>query len=259
MITINSIKNSKENLVMTTAYDATMAKLVDGIVDIILVGDSLGMVVQGHTTTIPVNLVHSMYHTECVSRVVKKSHVVGDLPFMSYQISPEQALKSAGKLMKSGAHAVKLEGGVAVADHIYKIVSAGIPVMGHIGLTPQSVHAFGGFKVQGKTDKSIKKLTADLRAVRDAGAYSVVLECIPPDVAQVFTKTISRIPTIGIGAGPHCNGQVLVSTDLIGMTPDFNPKFVKKYGDVAREIRRSMLEFVSEVRSGEFPDKEHSF
>lgn len=253
MKTINHIKSFKEKITMTTAYDATMARLVDGFVDIILVGDSLGMVVQGHSNTIPVSLEHAIYHTECVARVTKESHIVGDLPFMSYQISPEQALESAGKLMKAGAHSVKLEGGVVVAEQIRRIVNAGIPVMGHVGLTPQSVHSFGGFKRQGKTEESIRKITEDVCDIRDAGAYAVVLECIPSALASMLTNEIAQMPTIGIGSGPYCNGQVLVSTDILGMNPDFCPKFAKKYLDGAKLISKAFDAFQAEVKCGVFP------
>lgn len=254
-ITINHIRNSKEKLTMTTAYDATMARLVDGIVDMILVGDSLGMVVQGHSNTIPVELWQSVYHTECVARITERSHIIGDLPFMSYQLSPEQALDSAGKLMKVGAHSVKLEGGVVVAEQVRKIVNAGIPVIGHVGLTPQSVHSFGGFKVQGKTEESAERITHDVCALKDAGVYAIVLECIPSKLASMLTNEIATVPTIGIGSGPHCDGQVLVLTDILGLNENFKPSFVKQYCNGSSIVKEAMMRFVEEIIEGKFPEE----
>ena len=235
-VTIATLKKMKEEgkrISMLTAYDFTMARLLDeGGADVLLVGDSLGMVVQGHPNTLPVTLEEICYHGRAVARGTTRAHVVGDMPFMSFQLSPLHALENAGRMMKEGAfESVKLEGGEEVAEHIRRIVSAGIPVMAHVGLTPQSVHAMGGFKVQGKGEDAAERLLADARAVEEAGAYALVLEAIPPDLAEEVTASVS-IPTIGIGAGPACDGQVLVCYDLLGMFRDFVPKFAKRFAEV---------------------------
>ncbi len=245
---------------MVTAYDFTMARLLDqGGVDILLVGDSLGMVVQGCDTTIPVTLDEICYHTRAVARGAEFAHVVGDMPFMSFQISPTQALESAGKLVKEGmAHSVKLEGGQEVAEHVQRIGRAGIPVMGHVGLTPQSVHALGGFKVQGKSVSAAERIVADAQALEQAGAYSIVLEAIPPDVAELVTASV-QIPTIGIGAGPHCDGQVLVCYDMLGMTVGRTPKFTRQFAQVGDVVREAVEQYVSDTRSGSFPAAEHCY
>jgi 3-methyl-2-oxobutanoate hydroxymethyltransferase len=247
-------------LTMVTAYDFTMARLVDEAgVDLVLVGDSLGMVVQGLPNTLPVTVEEICYHGRAVARGVARAHVVGDLPFMSYQVSPAQAVESAGKLLKEGAfESVKLEGGEENAEHVRHIVKAGIPVMGHVGLTPQSVHALGGFKVQGRGDAAAAKVLADARALEEAGAYAVVLEAIPPDVAERVTRAVG-VPTIGIGAGPACDGQVLVCTDLLGMTRDHAPKFAKRYADLGDAIVDAVRQYVAEVRVGAFPAMEHTY
>jgi 3-methyl-2-oxobutanoate hydroxymethyltransferase len=247
-------------LAMVTAYDFTMARLVDEAgVDLILVGDSLGMVVQGLANTLPVTVEEICYHGRAVTRGVARAHVVGDMPFMSYQISPTQAVENAGRLLKEGAfESVKLEGGEETAEHIRRIVQAGIPVMGHVGLTPQSVHALGGFKVQGRGDVAAAKILADARALEDAGAYAIVLEAIPPDVAEHVTADVS-IPTIGIGAGAACDGQVLVCTDLLGMTRDHAPKFAKRYAELGDAIVDAVKLYVAEVRGGAFPAPEHAY
>lgn len=244
---------------MLTAYDATFAKIFDGTecVDILLVGDSLGMVIQGHENTLPVTLDEAIYHTRAVSRATKRAQVLGDLPFMTYP-TVTRALDSAGRLVQEGgAQAIKLEGGTNVAKQLESIVKAGIPVMGHIGLTPQSVHKMGGFKTQGKTDDSMKRLWDDAHAVQDAGCYAVVLEGMPATLAQEITKML-KIPTIGIGAGPHCNGQVLVSYDMLGMNPNFKAKFVKTYDNLHDRIRSATIEYASDIVQGTFPGKEHS-
>jgi len=253
-------KRLGEKIVMLTAYDATFAALFDKCaVDVLLIGDSLGMVVQGHPNTLPVKLEHVIYHTAAVSRVARHAHIVADLPFMSYQVSPEQAVASAGRLVQEGgAHAVKLEGGLEVAPQVARIAAAGIPVMGHIGLTPQSVHRMGGFRVQGKDPNSARRLLEDARALADAGCYSLVLEGIPAELAREITATLS-IPTIGIGAGVGCDGQVLVCYDLLGMNPDFRPKFVKAYAQLHEQITAAVGAFCVEVRAGSFPAEEHSF
>jgi 3-methyl-2-oxobutanoate hydroxymethyltransferase len=249
-------KGRAEKLAVVTAYDYTSARLADEAgADCLLVGDSLGMVIQGHATSLPVTLGHMVYHTQCVVRGARRALIVADLPFLTYQASPGQAIRSAGKLLKKGgAHAVKLEGGVRMAESIRAVVDTGIPVMGHVGLTPQSVHQFGGFKVQ----RDAEQLIADAKAVEAAGAFSLVVESVPADIGAAITKAVG-IPTIGIGAGPTCDGQVLVYHDLLGLFTDFKPKFVKRYADMGTQIRDALSSFCREVRTGTFPDSEHSF
>jgi len=244
---------------MVTAYDFTMARLLDeGGADILLVGDSLGMVVQGHPTTLPVTVEEICYHGRAVMRGAHRAHVVGDMPFMSFQVSPTQAVENAGKLMKDGCfESVKLEGGEEVAEHVRRIVNAGIPVMGHVGLTPQSVHAMGGFKVQGKGDDA-ERIVNGARALEEAGCYAIVLEAIPPDLAEEVTASVS-VPTIGIGAGPRCDGQVLVCYDLLGMYRDLKPKFAKRFAEVGDQIVGAVRSYVGEVQARSFPATEHSF
>lgn len=247
-------------LVVITAYDATFARLVERAgVDAILVGDSLGMVIQGRDSTLPVRLDDVIYHTKCVAAGLKHTHLIGDMPFLSYQVSEEDAVRNAGRLIQEGgAHAVKLEGGARSARAIRRIVETGIPVMGHVGLTPQSVHQFGGYKVQGKEEAAARMVVEDALAVADAGAYSLVLEGIPTAVARDITGKVS-IPTIGIGASKHCDGQVLVLYDLLGMDPDFNPRFLKKYENLANSVTDAIQRYSGEVREGLFPDDDHSF
>jgi 3-methyl-2-oxobutanoate hydroxymethyltransferase len=251
---------SVEPITMVTAYDYTMARLLDEAgVDALLVGDSLGMVVQGHESTIPVTLDEIAYHCRAVARGASGAHVVGDMPFMSYQVSPEQALASAGTLIKVGfAESVKLEGGEEIAEHVRRIVRAGIPVMGHIGLTPQSVHALGGYRVQGKDDRAVQRLVADARALEQAGVFAIVLEAMPPDAADEVTAAVG-VPTIGIGAGAGCDGQVLVCYDLLGMTLGRTPRFTKRFAEIGDGIRAAAATFVSEVRSRRFPGPEHTY
>lgn len=253
-------KAAGEKIAMVTAYDFTMARLADEAgVDMVLVGDSLGMVVQGLANTIPVSLDEMAYHCRAVARGLGRAHLVGDLPFMSYQVSPAQAVESSGKLMKEGmCESIKLEGGAEVAEHVYRIVRAGIPVVGHVGLTPQSVHAFGGFKVQGRGDGASEKLLADARALEDAGAFAIVLEAIPPDLAELVTRELS-VPTIGIGAGAACDGQVLVCTDLLGMVRGHMPKFAKRFAELGDAAVAAFGSYVREVRSGAFPAAEHTY
>ncbi|HET8940342.1 MAG TPA: 3-methyl-2-oxobutanoate hydroxymethyltransferase [Polyangiales bacterium] len=249
-----------QRLVMVTAYDATFARMLDeGGADILLVGDSLGNVIQGLDTTLPVTLDEMIYHARAVSRGARRAHLVGDMPFMSYQVSSEKALENAGRFLSQGnMHAVKLEGGVEMAETIRRIVSAGIPVMGHVGLTPQSVHAMGGFKVQGKDEDDADRVLRDAQAVADAGAYALVLEGIPSALAGRIRKQIG-IPTIGIGAGPDCDGQVLVCYDMLGLSPDRVPKFVKMYDNMFERGVNAMRTYAEEVRSGAFPTAAHSF
>ena len=250
-----SAKGSDTPLTMVTAYDYTSAKLVDTAgVDSILVGDSLGMVVQGHATALPVELRHMIYHTECVKRGASESLIVADLPFGSYQVSPRQAVRSAVKLLKAGAAAVKLEGGTRMAKAIEACTRADIPVMGHVGLTPQSVHQMGGFKVQREQDQ----LVADAQAVEAAGAFAVVVEGVPEAIGTAITQAVS-IPTIGIGAGPNCDGQVLVFHDLLGLYDALRPKFVKRYAELGESARDALRNFCDEVRNGHFPSPAHTF
>ena len=252
-----------ERIAMLTAYDFTFAALVDRAgVDIILVGDSLGTVVQGHETTIPVTVDEMLYHSKLVARAAQRALVVADMPFMSYQPGPDTALQTAGRFIKeSGVSAVKLEGGVSVSSTIKRIVDVGIPVMGHVGLTPQSYHKMGGYKVQGKQSADAKQLLDDAKAVEDAGAFSIVLEGIPASLAAQITDNLS-IPTIGIGAGSHCSGQVLVLHDLLGITPlgdEQPPKFVKQYANLKSEILSAVETFVADVSTGKFPAAEHEY
>jgi 3-methyl-2-oxobutanoate hydroxymethyltransferase len=258
--TLRAMKAGGERITMVTAYDATFARLVDeGGADAILVGDSLGMVIQGGENTLSVTLEDIIYHTRAVRRGSKRAHVVADMPFMSYQDDPVEALRSAGRLVKEGgAESVKLEGGEDYSAAVEKIVRAGIPVMGHIGLTPQSVHAMGGFKVQGKSAAAAQRLLRDAKALEAAGAYSIVLEGMPIELARVITKSIS-IPTIGIGAGVECDGQVLVIYDLLGMNLEFKPKFVKRYVELGATIPAAVAQFRGEVQSAAFPAEAHTF
>jgi 3-methyl-2-oxobutanoate hydroxymethyltransferase len=252
-------KAAGEKIAMVTAYDYTMARLVDEAgVDMVLVGDSLGMVVQGLSTTIPVTLDEMAYHCRAVARGLARAHLTGDLPFMSYQVSPAQAVESAGKLMKEGAcESVKLEGGSEVAEHVMRIVRAGIPVVGHIGLTPQSVHALGGFKVQGR-GAGAEKVIDDAVSLEQAGAFCIVLEAIPPDLADRVTQLVS-VPTIGIGAGAGCDGQVLVCTDLLGLSRGHQPKFAKRFADLGEQAVDAIATYVRDVRSGAFPAPAHTY
>ncbi|MBN2398550.1 MAG: 3-methyl-2-oxobutanoate hydroxymethyltransferase [Deltaproteobacteria bacterium] len=254
------MKREGKKISMLTAYDYSTAVLVDGAgVDMILVGDSLGMVVLGYDSTLPVTMEDMLHHTKAVSRAAQRAMVIGDMPFMSYQASTEEAVKNAGRFMQeAGAHGVKLEGGQEVAETVRKITASGIPLVGHLGLTPQSVHQLGGYRVQGKDDKTARKLMEDARALEEAGAFSVVLECVPAKLAGEISRTLT-IPTIGIGAGVECDGQVLVVNDMLGMFEKFTPKFVKKYAELNTEIRAAVGRYVDEVKGGVFPGEEHSF
>lgn len=242
-------------LAVVTAYDYTSAVIADAAgVDCVLVGDSLGMVVQGHSTSLPVTLNEMLYHLKCVVRGTTRALIVADLPFLSYQVSPRQAVKNAGKLLKAGAHAVKLEGGVRMAEAVAACVRADIPVMGHVGLTPQSVHRMGGFKVQ----RDVEEVLADAKAVEDAGAFSLVVEGVPAEVGAAVTAGVT-IPTIGIGAGPVCDGQVLVWHDLLGLYDALRPKFVKRYAELGELAKEALAAYCAEVRGGAFPAAEHTF
>ena len=248
-----------EKITMLTAYDFTFAQIFDSAgIDVLLVGDSLGNVVQGHSTTLPVTLEESLYHTRLVSRGVRRALVVADMPFGSYQVSPEDAVRNAIRFVKeSGAHAVKLEGGTAMLGTIARIVACEIPVMGHVGLTPQAIHRMGGHRVQGRSDEGRAKVMADAKAVEEAGAFAVVLEGVPVGLAQEVTATLS-IPTIGIGAGVHCDGQVLVMHDLLGLS-DWTPSFVKPYANLGAVASQAARRFAEEVSDQKFPDPEHSY
>lgn len=259
-VTFKEAKQKGEKLTMLTAYDYSTAKLMDGAgVNSILVGDSLGNVVLGYEDTISVTMEDMIHHGAAVARGAKNALVIVDMPFMSYQTNVYDAVVNAGRLMKEGrAGAVKLEGGVSVCPQIRAITEAGIPVMGHLGLTPQSINAFGGHKVQGKTESAAKKILEDARAVEEAGAFGIVLECVPAKLAELVTKNIS-IPTIGIGAGNVCDGQVLVYQDMLGMFSDFTPKFVRKFANVGEVMTAAFKEYIKAVGDGTFPGKEHEY
>lgn len=259
-VTFRQAKEKGEKLTMLTAYDYSTAKLVDEAgIHSILVGDSLGMVCLGYEDTLSVTMEDMLHHTKAVARGAKDALVIADMPFMSYQTSVYDAVVNAGRLIKEGhAQAVKLEGGREVCPQIEAIVKASIPVCAHIGLTPQSIHAFGGFKVQGKGEEAAKRLIEEAQAVEAAGAFAVVLECVPEALAKLITEKIS-IPTIGIGAGAGCDGQVLVYQDMLGMYADFAPKFVKVFANVGEEMRKGFAAYKKEVQDGTFPAKEHTF
>lgn len=252
-------KERSEKLVLTTAYDVTFGRLADQSgVEGILVGDSLGMVVQGHSDTLPVTIEDVLYHTRCVSRGVERAHLIADMPFLSYQASVSIAVRNAGKLLQAGAQSVKLEGGSEISETIYKLAHYGIPVMGHLGLTPQKIHQFGGFKIQARDENSQKKILKDAKVLEEAGCYSLVLEAVPSMIAQLITQSVS-IPTIGVGAGPYCDGQVLVIYDILGFDKSFTPKFVKKYLNGDEALTESLRSFVLDVKEHKFPAQENCF
>jgi 3-methyl-2-oxobutanoate hydroxymethyltransferase len=256
---IASYKAKGRRIAMITAYDATFARLFDQAgVDMVLVGDSLGMVIQGHETTIPVTLDDVVYHCRAVARGLERAHLTGDMPFMTYKVSKERALEAAARVVQEGrAESVKLEGGVEIAETISRLCGAGIPVVGHVGLTPQSVHALGGFKIQGRSAVDRVRIIEDAKAVADAGAFCIVLEGIPLELAQAITAEVA-VPTIGIGAGPHCDGQVLVGYDMLGLNEGFKPRFLKRYAELGATIRDAIGVYAEEVRTGAFPAAEHS-
>ena len=257
---IAAIKRRGERISMITAYDYTSARIVEAAgIDLILVGDSLGQVVLGYDSTVPVTMHDMLHHIKTVVRGTSKVHIVGDLPFMSYQASRSDAIRNAGRLLKEGgAQSVKLEGGRHVASTMKRIVQAGIPVMGHIGLTPQAVNQLGGYRIQGRTTKAAVDLIDDARAVEDAGAYSIVLEGVPSQLARIVTERLT-IPTIGIGAGVHCNGQVQVFHDMMGLYTDFTPKHARKYANLAQDMQSAVADYVADVRSKSFPSEDESF
>ena len=254
------MKRDGEKIPMVTAYDYTAARIADAAgIPILLVGDSLGMVVLGYDSTIPVTMDDMVRHTRMVSRGTSNALIVADLPFMAYQVDANEAMRNAGRLMQEGgAHTVKMEGGVAIADTVRRIVDAGAPVMGHLGLTPQSVNALGGYRVQGRTRETARRLLDDAVALQDAGAYSVVLECVPSQLAKVITERLT-IPTIGIGAGPDCDGQVQVFHDMLGLFADFVPKHARRYATLSDDIAVAFRQYADDVRAGTFPDESESF
>jgi 3-methyl-2-oxobutanoate hydroxymethyltransferase len=257
---IKKMKEHKEKITMLTAYDYGISSILDKCgVDMILVGDSLGMVVLGYETTLPVTMEDMLHHTKAVARGAHQALIITDMPFMSYQTSPQLALANAGRfLQEADAQAVKLEGGKEQAETVYKITSSGIPVMAHLGLTPQSIHQIGGYKVQGKNEDAAEKMMTDAKILEEAGAFSLVLECIPENLAREITNALT-IPTIGIGAGVHCDGQVLVINDMLGIYERLTPKHVKKYANLNSDIKKAVNTYITEVKNSSFPDSSHSF
>ncbi|HBT46479.1 MAG TPA: 3-methyl-2-oxobutanoate hydroxymethyltransferase [Peptococcaceae bacterium] len=260
VLKLKEMKERGEKITMLTAYDYPSALTADRAgIDVILVGDSLGMVVLGFESTLPVTMEDMLHHTKAVMRARPSALVVADMPFLSYQVSVAEAVRNAGRLVQEGgAEAVKLEGGRPVADRVKAIVEAGIPVMGHLGLTPQAANQLGGFRVQGRDEETAARLVEEAELLQEAGAFSIVLECVPVDLARTITRRL-RIPTIGIGAGPHCDGQVLVYHDVLGLFDRFQPKFVKRYARLGEEIVAALQQYCREVRQGIFPGEEHSY
>ena len=254
------MKLAGEKIAMLTAYDYSLARLVDGAgIDVILVGDSASNVMAGNDTTVPITLDHMIYHAQCVVNAVDRALVVVDMPFGSYQGDSKLALKSAIRIMKeSGGHAVKIEGGMEVVDSIKRILTAGIPVMGHLGLTPQSIYKFGTYSVRAKEEEEAERLLEDAKALQDAGCFSVVFEKIPADLAKRVSESLD-IPTIGIGAGADCDGQVLVLHDMLGITKDFSPRFLRRYADVGESVDGAVRDYIRDVRNGDFPSVEESY
>jgi 3-methyl-2-oxobutanoate hydroxymethyltransferase len=258
--TVVEMKQRGEKISMLTAYDFTMARIIDTAgIDVILVGDSASNVMAGNETTVPITLDHMIYHTQCVVRGVDRALVIADMPFMSYQVTPKEALTNAGRLMKeAGAHAVKLEGGRSITDTVKKIVDAGIPVMGHLGLTPQSIYQFGTYKVRAKEQAEADQLLEDAQKLQEAGVFALVLEKIPSTLAAQVTKQL-HIPTIGIGAGQECDGQVLVVHDMLGMNKNFSPRFLRRYADVESVMTEAVQEYVEDVKNKDFPNENEQY
>ena len=258
--TLQEMKRAGENITMLTSYDYSLTRLVDGAgIDVILVGDSASNVMAGNDTTVPITLDHMIYHAQCVVNGVDRALVVVDMPFGTYQGDTKLALKSAIRIMKESAgHAVKLEGGVEITDSIKRILTAGIPVMGHLGLTPQSIYKFGTYGVRAKEDQEAERLISDALALQDAGCFAIVLEKIPAELAKMVSEKLN-IPTIGIGAGPHCDGQVLVLHDMLGITKDFSPRFLRRYADLGDAIDNAVKQYITDVRSGDVPNEEESY
>ena len=257
---VRAFKERGERFAMLTAYDALSARLLDEAgIPLLLVGDSLGMVVLGYDSTLPVTMDDMVHHTAAVVRGRRDAMVIGDMPFMSYQASDDEAIHNAGRLMQdAGAHAVKLEGGARIVDIVARLTDMGVPVMGHLGLTPQSVNQFGGYRVQGRSDEQAHRIVQDAKDLEAAGAFSVVLEAVPSEVGKEVTDSL-HIPTIGIGAGPHTDGQVLVFHDFLGITPGRLPRFVKRFGNVGEQIKAAAEAFAAEVASGAYPAPEHTY
>ena len=252
-------KRAGKKLILVTAYDALFARLVESAgIEAILVGDSLGMVVQGKKDTLSVTMEDMLYHTRLVAGAAERALVIADMPFLSYQVSVEEAVRNAGRLLQVGAAAVKVEGGEAVVDRVRAMTRFGIPVMGHVGMTPQSVHQYGGYKVQGKERSGAEALMADAKLLEAAGAFAVVLEAIPADLAKRVTEALT-VPTIGIGAGPHCDGQILVLYDLLGLFDEFVPRFVKPYAHLKADALQALRRYKEEVENGKFPSDEESY
>src|SRR5436189_2319585 len=252
-------KAEGHKIVVVTAYDALFTRIAEEAgLEVLLVGDSLGVVVQGKKDTLSVTMEDMLYHTRLVAGAAQHALVIADMPFLSYQVSVDEAVRNAGRFLQVGAAAVKLEGGAAVVDRVQAMTRFGLPVMGHLGMTPQSVHRYGGYKVQGKEREKAEALLADAKALEAAGAFAIALEAIPASLAKTITEVLT-IPTIGIGAGPHCDGQVLVLYDLLGLIPDFQPKFVKRYAELYSSARTAAESFLGEVREGRFPEEKHSF
>lgn len=258
--TVVEMKQQSEKISMLTAYDYTMARIVDQAgIDVILVGDSASNVMAGHETTVPMTMEHMIYHASCVVRGVETALVIADLPFMSYQVTAEEALENAGRMMKeAGVHGVKLEGGKPVVKTIAKIVEAGIPVMGHLGLTPQSIYKFGTYKVRATEKTEAEQLVEDAKKLEEAGCFSIVLEKIPAELAKKVTETIS-IPTIGIGAGPKCDGQVLVTHDMLGLNKEFKPRFLRRYDDLHSSMTNAVQQYITDIKSGDFPNENEQY
>jgi 3-methyl-2-oxobutanoate hydroxymethyltransferase len=257
---LGKMKERKEKIVMLTAYDYPTAKMEDEAgIDAILVGDSLGNVILGYRDTLSVTMDEMVHHAKAVARGTKHALVIADMPFLSYQASTEDAIRNAGRLIKEGrAEAVKLEGGRGVIDKVEAIIGAGIPVMGHLGMTPQSIHQFGGYKVRGRNEAVARSIIEDSKILEKAGVFDIVLECMPWQLAKIITGKLD-VPTIGIGAGPYCDGQVLVTHDLLGLSGEFSPKFVKKYAQLGGVIMKALADFKGEVKSGKFPSSEHCY
>ena len=257
---LQDMKKQGKRISCLTAYDALIARILDDAgIDLILVGDSLGNIVQGHETTIPVTLDDIIYHTKAVVKGVQRALVVADMPFMSYQVSPEEAFRNAGRLMKeAGASAVKVEGGHRVCEAVRRMTEAGIPVMAHLGLTPQSINQFGSYRARGQNAEEAEEMLRDAKELEVAGAFAVVLEKIPMQLAQKITESLT-IPTIGIGAGPHCDGQILVYSDMLGLTIDFSPRFVRRYDSLHERVDDSVHRYIHDIQSGNFPDEIESY
>jgi len=257
---LQDMKKQGKRISCLTAYDALIARILDDAgIDLILVGDSLGNIVQGHETTIPVTLDDIIYHTKAVVKGVQRALVVADMPFMSYQVSPEEAFRNAGRLMKeAGASAVKVEGRHSVCEAVRRMTEAGIPVMAHLGLTPQSINQFGSYRARGQNTEEAEEMMRDAKELEEAGAFAVVLEKIPMQLAQKITESLT-IPTIGIGAGPHCDGQILVYSDMLGLTIDFSPRFVRRYDSLHERVDDSVSRYIQDIQSGNFPDESESY